>query len=133
MTVLARRSSLLLVFALACFAMLIALGAQQASAKTYNCHLSSSDKKPNKYGPSYLKRLGVKGGPTCAGGKNFVRLYYKCRTEGPKGPRGKCTHKVNGYKCTEHRTNVIPTSFDAKVTCSKGSRRVYHKYQQLTD
>lgn len=134
MTVLARRSALLLVFALACLAVLLAVSTHQASASSYHtCSLSSADKKPNKHGPSYLKRLRVKGGPSCAGAKNLVKLYYKCRTAGSKGDDGACHKKVSGYSCHETRSNAIPTEFDAAVTCRKGSRRVFHRYTQLVD
>lgn len=133
MTVLARRSSLLLVFALSCLAIALTVSTQQARSAAYHtCHLSSRDRSPNRFGPSYLKSLRVKGGPTCSGAKKFVRSYYYCRTHGSKPADGTCRH-VLGYTCHENRSNVIPTSFDARATCHKGSRYVYQKYQQLTD
>ena len=131
MTVIARRSSLLLVFALTCFALALIFSAQQASAAT--CTLSSNDKKPNRYGPTYLKFLSVSGGPSCAGGKDLVRAFYICRTKGSKPVTGKCTVRVSGYSCSETRYSNITTSYDAKVTCKKGSRKVIHRYQQFKD
>jgi len=131
-TVLARRSSLLLLFVLTCVAILLVVNTQQASSAGYStCSLSSNDKKPNRHGPTYLKRLRVKNGPTCAGGKSQVKKWFNCRTAGPKGDRGRCYKQIDGYTCHETRTNQIPTSFDATVTCKKGSKRVYHKYVQL--
>lgn len=133
-TVLARRSSLLLVFALSCLAIALTVSTQQARSDAYHtCGLSSRDKSPNRFGPSYLKKLRVKGGPSCAGAKTLVRNYYHCRTKGAKPKTGRCTHPGDGYTCTENRSNQIPTSFDARATCHKGSRYVYHSYQQLTD
>ena len=124
----------MLSFALTCLAILLAVNIQQASSAGYStCKLSSSDKKPNRHGPTYLKRLRVKNGPTCAGGKSQVKKWFNCRTAGPKGDRGHCTKKIDGYKCTETRRNQISTSFDASVICAKGSKRVQHKYQQLVN
>lgn len=132
MTVLARRSSLLLVFALTCVAILLVVNTQQASSASWKtCSLSSTDKKPNKHGPTYLKKLKVKGGPTCAGGKSQVKKWFNCRTAGPKGDRDRCNKKIDGYTCKEDRSNQIPTSFDAAVNCRKGSKYVSHRYQQL--
>jgi hypothetical protein len=47
------------------------------------------------------------------------------------GKKGRCTSKVRGFRCTETRES-IPTQFDAKVSCSKGSARVKHTYTQFT-
>lgn len=134
-TVLARRSSIPLVFVLTCLAVALTVSAQRASSSSSytSCHLSNHDKSPSAHGPTYLKRLRVKGGPTCSGAKTLVRDYYKCRTEGSQGPKDHCHHKVSGYSCSEVRSNKISTAFDANVTCSKRSRHVKHKYTQLTD
>lgn len=133
MTVPARRSSLLLVLALACIAVALAVSARQATASSYHtCSLSSSDKSPGKHGPTYLKKLKVKGGPSCAYAKSFVKAYYSCRTKGSKPATGHCS-SVLGYSCSETRFNNIVTSFDAKATCKKGSKAIYHEYQQFKD
>jgi hypothetical protein len=129
-TAIARRSLILAASALVCLAVALTVANQAESATLTTCKLSSKDKGANKYGPSYLRKLKVKS-VSCTTAKSFVKAYYKCRTSGGKGKAGKCTKKVNGYSCTEKRSNVIPTSFDAKVSCKNGSKRIYHEYQQL--
>lgn len=136
MTVLARRSSVLLVFVLACVAILLAVNAKQASSASYTtCSLTSKERggsTPSTLGPTYVLKLRVKGGPSCAGGKNLVKLFYECRTKGSKPVSGRCTTRVSGYSCPETRDRGVG-QFEAAVTCSKGSRRVFHRYTQFTD
>ncbi|CAN5458492.1 hypothetical protein BH20ACT17_BH20ACT17_04690 [soil metagenome] len=130
MTVLARRSSLLLIFAVACFAIAMAVSAQQASSAISYTSCSYS-KSAGKYGLGmYLKGLKVRGGPTCADGRRFVKAYYNCRTKGSKPLNGKCTNPPHGYSCTERRTNKTSLTFDGRATCKKGSKRVIHKFIQ---
>jgi hypothetical protein len=81
------------------------------------------------FGPTYVTRLTV-AGVSCTTAKRFVRSYYRCRVENG-GRDGRC-RRVRGYSCSERRTNVISTQFDATATCRSGSRRVVHKYQQNT-
>jgi hypothetical protein len=64
---------------------------------------------------------------SCAYGKRFVVAYYKCRTK--KGPAGRCTSKVLGFSCKEHRESIA-TEIDARVTCRRGTQRIVHTYQQ---
>jgi len=132
-TVLARRSSLLLVFAVACFATALAISAPQASSASYTSCKAANGKPITSHANGayglglYLRQLKVKGGPTCAGARNFVKLYYKCRT---KPWNGSCS-SVSGYSCSESRSHVTSITFDARVTCKKGSKRVFQKYQQF--
>lgn len=131
MTAPARRSSLLAVSALVCLAFILALATQAQSASSLStCHLTGADKGANKYGPSYLQKLKVKG-VSCAAGKSFVRAYYKCRTNGSKPSDGKCTSKVNGYSCSETRSAKNATGYNGTVSCKNGSKQVYHVYRQL--
>ena len=84
---------------------------------------------PPKYpGDGYFTSLSVSG-VSCATGRDVARAYYRCRIK--KGIRGRCTTRVLRFSCTETRTS-IPTQFDAKVTCKRGSKRVIHRYQQNT-
>jgi hypothetical protein len=67
---------------------------------------------------------------SCAYGRKFVVSYWRCRTKSGKNPAGRCTTKVQGFKCTEKR-NTIPTEIDATVTCRRGgTQRIVHSYQQ---
>lgn len=95
-----------------------------ATAATKSCSVSS---KPRALGPTYTLGLSVRG-TSCANGRGFVRSYFKCRG----GGRGKCRRRVLGYRCSERRSNVIRTQFDARVTCKKRGRGITHKYTQFT-
>ena len=87
-------------------------------------------KNPKYPGEGYFTSLTVKGGATCSNGKTLALAYYKCRTDDGADPAGKCTAaRVLKYKCKETR-NQIPTEIQARVTCTRGERRVVHTYQQ---
>ncbi len=81
------------------------------------------------FGPTYVTKLTVVN-VSCTTAKRFVRSYYRCRIANG-GKDGRC-RRVKGYSCSERRTNVISTQFDATATCKSGSRRIVHKYQQFT-
>lgn len=78
------------------------------------------------YGTTYVLKITVTG-VSCRSGKALIRAYHACRP----GKQGRCP-RVDGYRCSERRSNVIPTSYDAAVTCRKGARRVAHRYTQFT-
>jgi hypothetical protein len=90
------------------------------------CSLSG---KERKLGPTYTTSLTVTG-VSCATGEGVVKDYYTCRVR-RGGKKGRCTTRVRGFSCTETRES-IPTQFDAKVSCRKGSARVKHDYTQFT-
>jgi hypothetical protein len=105
-----------------------------ASAAT-TCKLTSDEKyhRAGKTLPTYTRSLKVSGGATCSSAHKFIKAYYKCRVAAPSsGKAGRCTTKVSGYSCTEKRSNVIKTQFDAKVTCRKGKARILTEYTQFT-
>jgi hypothetical protein len=83
---------------------------------------------PPKYpGQGYFTSLSVtKVG--CRTGRKVAVAYYKCRIK--KGKAARCTDKVLGYSCRETKRVKIPTELDARVSCSRGARRVTHTYQQ---
>jgi hypothetical protein len=80
-------------------------------------------------GPTYVTSLKV-AGVSCTQGVRVVKAYYRCRVAAG-GVRGTCNSPVDGYKCTEKRQG-IKIQFDAKVTCKRGAREVYHTYVQDT-
>ena len=111
-----------------------ALVPASASAAT-NCKLTADEKyhKANNKLPTYTRSLKVSGGASCASAHKFIRSYYRCRVASPSpGKKGRCTTKVSGYTCSERRSNVIKTQFDANVTCKKGRARILTKYTQFT-
>ncbi len=112
-------------------AVALTTGVQPASAAT--CKLTASEKynRTAKNGPTYTRNLRVSGGASCATGHKLIRAYYNCRVANG-GRKGRCRRKVLNFSCTERRSNVIATQFDAKVTCKKGRQRINHDYTQLT-
>jgi hypothetical protein len=106
-----------------------------ASARAASCSLSSDEEyhPAGKSLPTYTRSLKVSGGATCANGHKLIKAYYKCRVASPSpGKKGRCTSKVLGYSCSEKRSNVIKTQFDARVTCRKGKARIISDYTQFT-
>jgi hypothetical protein len=85
--------------------------------------------KPGKYpGSGYFTSLKVTH-TSCTTGRKLEVAYYHCRLK--HGAKGRCTSRVMGYRCKEVR-NSIPTEIDARVTCTSGSRKIVHTYQQNT-
>ena len=106
--------------ALATFVALSA--APVADAKT--CSIRG---KERTFGTTYVYTLKVSG-VSCATGGKVVRAYHACRRRNG-GRDGRC-RGVYSYRCKERRMQAIRTQFDAKVWCTRGSRTVYHAYQQ---
>jgi len=85
---------------------------------------------PPKYpGSGYFTSLSVSR-TSCSTGSKVAKAYYRCRVA--HGPSGRCTKRVEGYRCTEKRES-IPTEINARVTCKRGSKVVKHSYQQNLD
>ena len=101
-----------------------ASGPEAVAAKS--CSLSG---KTRSLGPTYTTALSVKH-VSCSKGESLVRSYYNCRLDNG-GKRARCGG-VSGYSCSERRSNVIRTQFDASVTCKKGRKVVKHSYTQFT-
>lgn len=97
------------------------------AAASKSCGASS---KPRALGPTYTTSLSVSR-TTCRSGRRLVRAWNSCRVAAG-GRDGRCRRRVLGYSCSERRSNVIRTQFDATVSCKKGSRRIRHAYTQLT-
>jgi hypothetical protein len=97
-----------------------ALGAGPHAGATKTCPA------PKYPGSGYFTSLSVSG-TGCSTGRRLALAYYRCRTK--SGPKGRCTRRVNGFKCSETR-NSIPTEINARVRCKSGGKRVVHTYQQ---
>jgi hypothetical protein len=92
------------------------------------------------FGPAYILIPGVPitennsgflvRGVLCSKGKKVIRAFHACRYK--NGKKGRCTTKVLGYKCTEKRpaSGNNGTEFNATVTCTSGSKKIVHAYQQ---
>ena len=120
----------------ACLAAMALVGAQPASAatKTYGCADVSVAKTPEGTYGGYFTNISARGSWTkksaaCKSAYALVQAYYKCRR--PKGVRGTCHNKtVNGLKCRESNRRTGTVYIEATVTCTKGSKRIKHDYQQ---
>ena len=114
-------------FALA--AALVATLALGATATAQPAAHAARTCSPGKYpGQGYFQRLVVTN-VSCATGKRVMRAHYSCRTK--HGRKGYCP-RVLGYRCKEIR-RAITTEYNAKVTCTSGSRKVVYYYQQVLD
>jgi hypothetical protein len=117
-----------LVAAVAASSLFAAGGAGASSPQVQaarSCHLSSHDQR--HLGASYVTSLSVRH-TSCSNGKAVVRAYQSCRRA--HGWKGKCGHRVKGYSCKRHITASSPVQYDAKVTCRRGGKRVWHHYTQ---
>jgi hypothetical protein len=114
--------------ALGALALVSAAGAGARSPQVHaakSCHLSVHDQM--HLGASYVTSLSVKQ-TSCSKGKAVVRAYHKCRRA--HGWKGKCGHKVKGYRCKRHIQDSSSFQYDATVTCRRGAKRVTHSYTQ---
>ncbi len=111
---------------LICAGLVLALLVVPTAASAASCSVRGQERK---FGPTYVTKITVTS-VSCTSAKRLVRAYYRCRVANG-GKDGRC-RRVSGYTCSERRTNVISTSYDSRVTCRNGSRRVVHDYQQFT-
>jgi hypothetical protein len=96
----------------------------RAAART--CHLTY--RQQTHLGTTYVLSLRVRI-TTCRNGRRIVKAFHRCRKE-HHHRAGKCHHRVFGYRCTERRFDKSSFSYNSKVRCRKGGRRVWHTYQQ---
>jgi hypothetical protein len=107
-------------------AIVVALGTADAFAAKRTCDISG---KERKLGVTYVISLKVQK-VSCGKAEKVVKAFHKCRHA--HGKAGKCSHRVKGFKCSEHRFDKISTQYDANVTCKDGRARVWHTYTQFT-
>lgn len=114
--------------ALATAALAAGLAAVPASAGPV-AHAAKTCSSASYPGNGYFNALTVKG-TSCASGRKLEVAHYHCRLR-HGGIKGKCT-SVSGYRCKESKRQSNAIEFDARVTCTNGSRRVQWVYQQNT-
>ena len=119
-------SRAVLVVAVAAVSLLVIAGAS-ASPQVHAARSCNINGQQQHLGASYVTSLSVRH-TSCANGKAVVKAYQKCRRA--HGWRGKCGHRVKGYKCARHIQDSSPVQYDAKVTCRRGAKRVTHTYTQ---
>ncbi len=117
----------------ACLAVAGLAGTQSpAFAATKTCKARNT-KYPNANPGGYFTSLKVTN-VSCSTGAKLMVAYYKCRRKNGQGLEGRCKQsKVNGLRCRESRPSSgrLPgLEFNAKVTCTSGSKKVVHTYEQ---
>lgn len=104
------------------------VGAQPSSAATRGC---KAPKSPAGLNGGYFTELRATN-VSCRSARKLVMAYYKCRRK-RGGIRGTCNNRtVNGLRCRESRPSSLQsdTQINARVTCTKGRKKVRHSYQQ---
>lgn len=112
---------------------LAAVPAAPALAHSPRAHIASVCNirgKEQKLGPTYVTYLEVRGGASCTFAEHLVKTYDQCRLK-HGGVTGTCSG-VDGFRCSEKRYLKIKVQYDASVTCTRGSQRIFHKYTQFT-
>jgi hypothetical protein len=77
------------------------------------------------YNTTYVLSIKVSG-TSCRKARRLIRAYHRCRP----GRKGRC-RRVKGYSCSERRFNKSATSYDSRVTCRRGGKKVKHTYTQF--
>ena len=103
---------------------IVMLLAATPAAEARRCDISG---KERRLGATYVTTLTVVR-VSCATGERVVRAFHRCR----RTPRGRCHARVLRYRCSDRRTSVIPSQFEARATCRRGARRVKFTYTQFT-
>ena len=119
--------------ALTCAVAICAIAAIPAGAQAgggtakSDCSLSASEQR--HLGASYVYTLKVKN-LSCDKGKRLVKKYHACRHDNG-GANGKC-NSVKGYSCNEKVLDSSPQQFNAKATCTKGSKKFKQTFAENT-
>ncbi|MEA2458914.1 MAG: hypothetical protein QOC95_1886 [Thermoleophilaceae bacterium] len=107
----------LLIFLLALATAGGAAGSSPQARAAGSCHLSSYEQR--HLGASYVTSLSVSN-TSCKTGKAVVRSYH--RNGG----------HVSGWSCHRRILDKSPAQYDARATCTRGSKRVVHTYTKNT-
>jgi hypothetical protein len=125
MTRFVRVSALLAVTAAVAVASVVSASASAPVQSAGGCGLGGG----YRLGSTYVTSLSVKG-TSCRNGKRVVNAFHSCRKS--HGARGRCGHRVRGYRCHEGRRRGISTQYSGSVTCKRGGKRVRSHYTQNT-
>jgi hypothetical protein len=102
-------------------------GASPTASASKSCSLSPTQQRHS--GSTYLLALSVKG-LSCSKGMGVQKAFQSCR-HGTAGHRS-CARKVSGHKCRQAILSSSKTQYDAKVSCTRGSKAVKFTYTQNT-
>jgi hypothetical protein len=126
-----RTRSLLAASSLAVCMALTAVGPAAASGPAAGaakaCHLTRSQQFHS--GATYLLTLSVSH-VTCSTGLKVEKDWQTCRRS-TAGHRT-CKRRVDRYSCKQTVLDHSRTQYDARVTCTRGSRVVKFTYTQNT-
>lgn len=114
-----------------------AMTKSKTKTKTHYCGDLSNKQTPKGLKGGYITSIKVVGryskkSSACRSGRSLVLKYYKCRAR-KKSIKASCSGRtINGLKCRESRPrdSQTDTEINARVTCTKGSKKIYHNYQQ---
>jgi hypothetical protein len=101
--------------------------ASSTAAASKTCKLTITQQR--NAGATYLVSLGVTG-VSCSKGLKAETAFQSCRRT-TAGHRT-CSKRVLGYSCKQTMIDSVKTQYDAKVTCTSGSRVVKFTYTQNT-
>ena len=109
---------------------LIAAGPASASTPVAtaakSCHLTTNQEFHS--GATYLLKLSVGGGVSCATGLKVEKAFQSCRRS--TAGHTTCKKRVLGYRCAQKVLDSSRTQYDASVTCKAGARKVAFVYTQ---
>jgi hypothetical protein len=91
------------------------------------CKLTLSQQR--NAGATYLVQLSVSG-VSCSTGLKVEKAWQSCRRS--TSGRKTCRKRVLGYSCKQAILGSSKTQYDARVTCTSGSRVVKFVYTQNT-
>jgi hypothetical protein len=107
---------------------LVSVSASPVAGRATTCNIKGQQRD---LGASYVTSLKVRG-VSCAAGKHVVKSFHKCR-EAKGHANGYCNRKVGNFSCSEHRYDAVKhVQYSSHVTCSWGSKRVWHTYTENT-
>ena len=77
------------------------------------------------FGPTYVIWIRKVRGVSCRKAKERVRAFHDCRP----GASGYCPN-LGAWNCTENRGPSTSYTYYSTAKCTKGNKRVKHRYQQ---
>jgi hypothetical protein len=117
------RTLALLAAAGALLALAPAAAADTTATAAKSCRVGDS----RSYGTTYVLSIAVRN-TSCRAGRKVIRAFHACRP----GRAGRCSDRVLGYSCSESRYDKIRTQYSGRVSCTKGAKKVVHRYTQFT-
>ena len=118
-----------LVFLLAAVSLLVAAAPAVAPAAgpTATASKTCSVGDSQSYGTTYVLWIRKVRGVGCRKARARVRAFHDCRP----GTSGRCPD-LGAWNCRENRGPSTSYTYYSTVKCTKGNKRVKHRYQQNT-